>query len=192
VTLFRLDDYNDAARVAVYKWIDRRVLEHAPSLQQFPRMTVEHVRPTRFTTTEGEVRRTPPRSRHDEGKMDIGEVVAGRFEQLQSTFDAAAINRAKAMVVYWQDQVDRGMAQGSISKATGPPSWEALMDALENLDFGFDEDGNPRFKAVAGTAAADLLEALPAPTVEQRQRWDALMARKKEAWLARQRHRRMA
>jgi hypothetical protein len=118
--------------------------------------------------------------------------VAGRFEQLESTFDAAAMRRAKAMVAYWQEQVDRGMAQGSIVKAAGPPSWDALMDALESLDFGFDEDGNPRFKPVAGTEAADPLKALPVPTAKQRERWDALMARKKEAWLARQRHRRMA
>jgi len=39
---------------------------------------------------------TPPRSRHDEGKMNISEVVAGRFEQMQSTFAAAAIERAEA------------------------------------------------------------------------------------------------
>lgn len=192
VTLFRLDEYNDAARVAIYEWIDRRVVEHAPSLRQFPRVTVEHVRTTRLTTAEGEVKRTPPRSRHDEGKMNIGEVVAGRFEQLRDTFDAAAIERAKALVAYWQEQVDRGLARGSISKATGPPSWEAMMDALEDLEFGFDEQGNPRFKAVAGTAAADLLDSLPPPTAEQKRRWDALMVRKKEAWLARQRHRRMA
>lgn len=192
MTLFRLDEYNGPARVAIYEWIDRRMLEHAPSLRQFPRATVEHVRTTRFTTAEGEVRRIPPRSRHDEGKMNIREVVAGRFEQLRETFDTAAIERAKAMVAYWQEQVDRGLALGSISKAAGPPSWDAMMDALENLDFGFDEHGNPRFKAVAGTAAADLLDSLPAPTAEQTHRWDALMARKKEAWLARQRHRRMA
>lgn len=192
MTLFRLDEYNEAARVAIYEWIDRRVLESAPSLRLFPRATVEHVRTTRFTTAEGEVIRSPPRSRHDEGKMDISEVVAGRFEQLQSTFDAAAIKRAKALVAHWQEQVDRGLAQGSISKASGPPSWDALMDALEDLEFGFDEAGNPRFKAVAGPAAADLLEALPAPTAEQQRRWEELMARKKEAWLARQRPRHMA
>ncbi len=192
MTLFRLDEYNDEARVAIYEWIDRRVVEHAPSLRQFPRATVEHVRTTRFTTAEGEVRRTPPRSRHDEGKMDIREVVAGRFEQLRDTFDAAAIERAKAMVAFWQEQVDRGVAQGSISKATGPPSWDALIDALENLEFGFDEEGNPKFKAVAGPAAADLLESLPPPTAEQKRRWDALMTQKKEVWLARQRRRRMA
>ncbi len=192
MTLFRLDEYNDAARLAIYEWIESRTVTHAPSLKQFPRVTVEQVRTTRFTTAEGEVKRTPPRSRHDEGKMDIREVVAGRFEQLRETFDAAAIERAKVMVAFWQEQVDRGMGQGSISKGKGPPSWDAVMDALEDLEFGFDEEGNPRFKTVAGPAAADPLKALPARTPEQERRWDELMSRKKEAWLAGQRRRRMA
>lgn len=33
VALFRLDEYNQAAREAIYQWIDQRTLEHAPSLQ---------------------------------------------------------------------------------------------------------------------------------------------------------------
>jgi hypothetical protein len=32
VALFRLDEYNQAAREAVYIWIDHRTTEHAPSL----------------------------------------------------------------------------------------------------------------------------------------------------------------
>lgn len=188
----RLDEYNAAAAKVAYGWIDRRTPELAPSLWMFPRAEVEHVRIARVTSASDEVERIEPVRRHDEGTFDISEVVAGRFGQLRESLDQVAADRARVMVGFWQEQVDRGMASGTIVKAQGPPSWDSVMDALDSLQFGFDEQGQPQVHTVEGPSAAPLLKALGPRDAAQERRWQELMTDKIGEWRTRQRDRRMA
>jgi hypothetical protein len=190
--LFRLDEYNDAARRQVYGWIQTRALELAPSLKLFPRIEVEHVRTSRVTLPDGRIERIEPVAREDSGQIDIREVVDGRFEQLRESFGAAASESARAQVAYWEGQVDRGLTPGTMVKVRRPVTWDSIMDALEGLAIGFDEAGEPTYGEILGQGAARTREGLPPRDAKQERRWQALMDRKRQEWRARQRNRRMA
>jgi hypothetical protein len=192
MNLFALDEYNAATRLVVHRWIEARTDDLAPSLRQFPRLEVEQVRTARVTMPDGAVERVAPIRNEDGGQFNIREVVAGRFDDLRANFESVAERRAKLMVSFWQQWVERGLTEGSVTKASGPPTWDSLMDGLEKLALDFDADGEPKFKIVAGTGAAPLLERLGPRDAAQEARWQSLMARKKEERRARERQRRMA
>jgi hypothetical protein len=118
--------------------------------------------------------------------------VAGRLGDLRANLEAVAKRRAELMVAYWQQWVEQGVTEGSITKASGAPTWDSMMDGLEKLALGFDEDGEPKFNVVGGTGAAPLLKALGPRDAAEEARWQELMTRKKEERRARERHRRMA
>lgn len=192
MSLFALDEYNDAARRVACRWIDARTYELAPSLRLFPRYEVEHVRTARVAMVDGTVERVEPARNQDGGQLDIREAVAGRLGDLQANLEAVAERRASGLVAFWQQQVERGLAEGSIARASGPPTWDSVMDALQTLDLDFSDDGHPRFEVVAGEGSAQLLAALGPRDATQEVRWQQLMARKKEERRARERNRHMA
>lgn len=190
--LFRLDEYNEAAGRVVYRWIDRRSDELAPSLREFPRLEVEHVRTSRMTLPDASVARIQPVRQEDGGQLNIREAVAGRLDDLRASLNGVADRRARRMVAFWEEQQARGLLAGAVAKGSGPPSWDSVMDGLEELALTFDEAGEPNIKIVAGSAAAPLLNKLGPRDAGQEQRWKELMMRKKEEARARERHRRLA
>jgi hypothetical protein len=190
--LFRLDEYNDAVRRVAYRWIDARTTLLAPSLSLFPRQEVEYVRTSRSSMPDGSVQRVAPVHNQDGGRFDIRRAVEGDFEDLKANLEEVAQRRAKTMVAFWQELEARGLTAGSVVKAAKGPSWDTIMDGLEELALTFDDAGEPVFHIVAGTASGPLLQSLGARSAAEEQRWQELMARKGEEARARQRHRRMA
>ncbi len=188
--LFRLPEYDIAAKVVAYTAIDELSMVHAPSLRLFPRRPVQHVPVARVNVDDQPPVGISPASHSDGGRFNIRAVVAGRFDDLVANFDTAAEHAAKAKVRYVQSALDQVTdATGNVVR--GGPSWETLMAMLENAPVGFDDDGNPTFEIIAGPAAAEKFH-LPEPTAEQRAAWDALMERKRDEFRARERHRRLS
>lgn len=189
--LFRLPEYDLAAKTVAYTAIDELTVTHAPSLRLFPRRPVPHVAVARINVGQGPVLRLPPTSHSDGGRFDIRAVVAGRFDDLAATLDQAAQRLAKARVQYMQRSLDQ-LTDATGNVVRGEPSWETLTAMLENAPVGFDDDGNPTFQIIAGPAAAAKFEDLPEPTAEQRAAWDVLMERKRNEFRARERRRRLS
>jgi hypothetical protein len=189
--LFRLPEYDEAARVVAFTVIDELSSIHAPSLRLFPRRSVAHVPTTRVTVDDGETVRLPPTPFTDSGTLDIRDVVAGCFDKLGANLDATAQRRAKALVAVWENAADVVTdATGNVHR--GGISWESLMAMIDKAPIGFDEDGNPTLKIVAGTGAADAFAELPELTPDQRAAWDSLMERKRDEFAARECHRRLS
>jgi len=189
--LFRLPEHDIAAKTVAHPAIDELSLVHAPSLRLFLRRPVPHVPVARVNIDDQPPLRIAPVPRADGGRFDIRAVVVGRFDDLVANLGTAARNTAKTKVRYMQSVLDR------VTEATGQrrprrPSWETLMAMLENAPVGFDDDGNPTFKIIAGPAAADKFNNLPEQTAKQRAAWDALMERKRDEFRARERHRRLS
>lgn len=189
MVLFRLPDYDLAACRVAYGLIEARSVAHAPDLAAFPTMPVAQVRPERVAYEPGAHITVEPVQHHGEGRFDIRAVVAGDFTQLGQELDAAARSRAQAMLAFVTSTLDDVTdATGNVVHGTGEPSWEALMTMIEKARIGFDPDGQPTF-AIWPARAAERFASLPPKTPEQQQRWDALMARKRREFDARQRNR---
>ena len=72
-----------------------------------------------------------------------------------------------------------------------PLSWDLFLDALEMIDFSFDENGRPHAKQILmNPSTANLLRTIKI-TPEQQQRHDEIIRRKKELWDAQKRTRRL-
>jgi hypothetical protein len=81
---------------------------------------------------------------------------------------------------------------GRVSNAGGKPfSWDAVLDELEMLEIEFDEKGRPNEPTiVCGPELAAKMRSLPI-TPEQNKRWAEIIARKREEFNARRRHRKL-
>jgi hypothetical protein len=71
----------------------------------------------------------------------------------------------------------------------GPLSYDAIADALEHMEFSFDENGNHNISVVVSPDGAEKLRALGEPTAEQQMRLDSIINRRRDEWNARRRSR---
>ncbi len=129
--LFRLPEYDIAAKVVSYTAIDELSMVHAPSLRLFPRRPVQHVPVARVNVDDQPPVRISPASHSDGGRFNIRAVVADRFDDLVANFDTAAEHAAKAKVRYVQSALDQ-LTDATGNVVHGGPSWETLMAMLEN------------------------------------------------------------
>jgi hypothetical protein len=82
-------------------------------------------------------------------------------------------------------------ATGNTIDAGGRPlSWDLILDAYEGTEIAFDDDGQPTTQLVMNPNTAMLLRAME-KTPEQERRYQEIMQRKKDAWDAQQRPRRL-
>jgi hypothetical protein len=82
-------------------------------------------------------------------------------------------------------------ATGNTIDAGGRPlSWDLILDAYEGTEIAFDDDGQPTTQLVMNPKTAMLLRAME-KTPEQERRYQEIMQRKKDAWDAQQRPRRL-
>lgn len=119
----------------------------------------------------------------------------GDFGPLLAAIDEAATRHG--------EQITRHMFQslhavaedsGQVFSMEGRPvSHELIIEALEQAPMSFTRDGelSPGFRIVVPPQIGQAISRLPPPTPEQKARLDAVMKRKKEEWLARQRTRRL-
>jgi hypothetical protein len=82
-------------------------------------------------------------------------------------------------------------ATGNAIDAGGRPlSWDLILDAYDGTEIAFDDDGQPTAELVMNPRTAMLLQTME-KTPEQERRYQEIMQRKKEAWDAQQRPRRL-
>ncbi|MGE3798953.1 MAG: hypothetical protein AB7G88_14070 [Thermomicrobiales bacterium] len=84
-------------------------------------------------------------------------------------------------------------ASGNSRDLNGKPiTADDIIDLVESIQGGFDEDGNPHpVQIVAGSEAARILKSIPW-TPQNQKRLEEVRAQKKETYLASQRTRRLA
>jgi hypothetical protein len=82
-------------------------------------------------------------------------------------------------------------ATGNAIDAGGRPlSWDLILDGLEMTEVAFDDDGQPTTQIAASPKTVALMQAIE-KTPEQERRYQEIMQRKKDAWDAQQRPRRL-
>lgn len=117
-----------------------------------------------------------------------------RIPELIQALVQAGKEMASQQVRMLLDLVTRITAQtGNIVSGAGRPAFEALMDALEKVEVDFESGRmrqtllmNPEMKEQFEKAMSEWME-----DPEKRRRWDALMKRKRRAYVARERSRKL-
>jgi len=80
----------------------------------------------------------------------------------------------------------------AINAGGKPASWDLVLDALERIEIDFDENGIPKMPTLcANPAMKAAFDRLPF-TKEHRDRLEAIIAKKREAFRARRRSRRIS
>jgi hypothetical protein len=119
----------------------------------------------------------------------LGDVVNGNLDSLLSAIYVMAVEMeaqiSSAIIDHISDVSHRA---GNV--VAGELSHDKVIDIIEQLEFSFDEDGNPNLHIVVNSAEArEKLLALGEPTTEQKARFDEVISRKKDEWNARRRSR---
>lgn len=79
-------------------------------------------------------------------------------------------------------------ANGQVVSAAEGSFHDALIDAIEKMDIGFDNDGTPTALIAMNHATFDKISSAP-PTPEQEERLRIITEHKRKAWLAARRRR---
>lgn len=120
--------------------------------------------------------------------LDIAEAISGGRHQLLAGMDAAARDQlGQVMSRFFAHLDDVCAATGNVTRAA--LSWDAIIEAFDQVEVAFDEDGNHGMQMVAAPETLERLLQQGPPTTEQLARWQTIMARKREEFHARRRRR---
>ncbi len=173
---FATTEYDRAAARLLHEYLETRTTDEAPSLALFPRIESETPRPS-LVRGQGDQRATiAPIQLRTFVRSDVPGGIEGNAKGLRDALDDTARERAQRLVEFWQANVDKAPGAGGIHKGARTLSWDSLMDEMENAAIGFDSDGNPTMRIVAGRDAPEL----GSPTQEQQARMGQLLERKRQ------------
>lgn len=116
--------------------------------------------------------------------------VAGDFEELHAAVASSAKDYAASVVPQMLAHISQICdATGNVVDAQGQSIWEAQLEMLETIEIHFDEDGNPTLPSlVLHPDTADKLGDPPDGFVE---RFNEILTRRRDEWLAQRRTRRL-
>jgi hypothetical protein len=126
------------------------------------------------------------------GDVKITPMIAGEFADLDAVVSEIADQRLEqTMRAYFAMVNDVTQWTGNVVDAHGDAT-EGLLAALEKQDIHFDRDGNPELMMVVSPADADRIRAqLEGATLDQQRRFNEIISRKREAYRASRRRRRL-
>lgn len=187
--LFGLTEYNLAATDAFQGGIELQAPIVEPALRAFPVRGTEAVPTARVPIDAQSAVDLPPTSFEQAIRFDARRVAHGDLGAVKDVLIGAAHELAAARLAYMRRILDVVTeATGQVARVGRRLTWEAVMSALEPMEIGFDEKGDPTFRLWPPAAQA-AFDRLPARTDEQERKWQSLMKRKKEAADARSRDR---
>lgn len=127
------------------------------------------------------------------GSVDVDSAIAGDFEDLETVVAGIAYQQLEqTMRAYFALVMDVTQQTGNVVDAHGDAA-EALLAMLEKMDIAFDDDGKPAIQMVVSPADADRVSAqLAAFTPDQHRRFAEIIIRKREAYRASRRRRRLS
>jgi hypothetical protein len=125
----------------------------------------------------------------------ISDIVISKDDIVSGDFDGILVGMY-AIAVELEGQISRAMVAHISENAvragnvlSGELSYDAITDWLEDLDFSFDENGNPNLGFVSTPEAAEEIRALGQPTPEQWARFNEIIAKRRGEWNARRNYR---
>ncbi|MCZ7423753.1 hypothetical protein O7605_30020 [Verrucosispora sp. WMMA2121] len=112
------------------------------------------------------------------------DIIEGRYDDFIAELNRAAIEQeAEVSKKILADISNVTQATGNVIQ--GDISYDLLIDAVDAMEFSFDDDGNHNLSLVVNPVTAEKLRSLGEPTPQQTARLNAVLARKKAEWDAR-------
>jgi hypothetical protein len=125
-----------------------------------------------------------------EFSMSRNSAIRGDVEALLLLIDSLSEQLAKGLVESLFGSLNTVTeATGNVVDASGKPTIEAIIEALETIELGLTDDDELSFPTIVMSPSA--MEKLPTPTPEQEARIEKLKKERLEELLARRRHRRL-
>lgn len=126
------------------------------------------------------------------GSIEIEPVITGDFDDLHAEVSSIADQRLEqTMGAFFALLTDITQRTGNVVDANGDAA-EGLLALMEKTDIDFDEDGNPALQLIVSPADAARVRAqLAAFTPDQQRRFADIISRKREAYRASRRRRRL-
>ena len=116
--------------------------------------------------------------------INYDDVISGDFDSILVVMDKIAAEMAgqitKEVFAYISEVCERF---GNV--VTGELSYDKIADAVEQINFTFNENGNHNVTLVMNPETLEKIRALGPPTPQQQGRIDAIISRRRDEWNAR-------
>jgi len=115
--------------------------------------------------------------------INYEDVITGNFDSVLAAMDSIAVEMTGQITEGIMAHISE-ICERTGYVVSGELSYDVIAEALENMDFSFDENGNHNISIVASREGVERIRALGEPTAEQQARLDAIIARKRDEWNA--------
>lgn len=117
-------------------------------------------------------------------EINFDSVLNGDFDEILAAMDKVAVEMVQQISTGILTHISE-VCESTGNVIKGELSYDLIADAIEGMDFSFDEEGNHNISVVVNPDGLRKLRALGEPTAEQQARLDAIIARKRDEWNAR-------
>jgi hypothetical protein len=126
--------------------------------------------------------------------IEFDDAIIGRSDGLIEAINNAAEEGLKIGMPQMFEQLNQlSAAAGTTTDAKGQPlTWALILQAFENMEIEFDENGKPKLTMVVGPETHRQFLNLPPLTLEEQQALNELLERKRAEFNARQRRRKLS
>jgi hypothetical protein len=194
-----LPDYVDTKEQlqnVLNRWVRRRVREHLGPFGESPRYTVFEGTGTSIIRANNREDVSPMLRIESEFEVKFDEVPTLTLIDILRSLDEVAQKIADQMAKHAYSSISEAAERvGNVVKAAGKITPEVILELFDKIEIEFDDNGNPEFPSihihpdVAETLKEALAQLQEIP--ENRQRFEAILAIKKEKRRVREANRKL-
>jgi hypothetical protein len=186
----RLSEYDQATRRFFGDAVNAVARASNPILGQIGQETVEVLATSVHTLDDGTLLENEPMLASASLSVSISGAVGGDLADVHVAIVSTADQFVASMMPAIYNQIsDLCEATGNVTSAKDKPLLDAMLETIDAVEISFDRDGNPKLPTIVmhPDMAANLVE----PTPEYQERFDKIIERKRNEWLAGRRTRRL-
>jgi len=151
----------------------------------------EYIAVSQNTLDDGEIVEMEPILTSSVMTFTVSDGIAGDFDEVHVAIaETAAAFSEQLTKRILQNISELCDGTGNVVNAKGRSIWEAQLEALETIQITFDEDGNPSLPSIV--MHPDTADNMGDPPEDFRPRYDSIVERRRDEWLARRRTRRLS
>lgn len=188
-TSFSLDEY-ERAGIEFFSQAVSAVASADGVLSMISTEKSEYVAVSRNTLEDGETVELRPFLASSEMTLSVDDGISGRFDEIHVAIANAGADfssqMTKSMLQHISDLCD---ATGNVVDTGRQSIWEAQLEALETVEISFGPDGDPRLPSLV--IHPDTADSMGEPPEDFRERYEAIVRRRRDEWLAGRRTRRL-
>jgi hypothetical protein len=192
VVAARPSEYEDATMRWMYQTVDTLMRARDPVYARIGCERVESLPDMSIELPDGQDMLIEPFRVSATGTIEIEPAIAGDFDDLHTVVSSIADQRLEqTMRALFAQIIDITQRTGNTINASGDAA-EGLLALMEKMDMQFDEHGKPALQMIVSPADEHRVRAqLAALTPDQQRRLAEIINRKREAYRASRRRRRL-